>query len=182
VYDKSINSPPEGGCPDPIVRLVRLTGGVFVVCKTTSARRREGGIMNQANFLQSRGYGCTRAERDGVPGRPSGINESNGTLSFWSVRFPNTATDRVQHPRGNKGSPAETDHVVGKNILGVDSKHVISIVKTSGGSLESLRNKSGNLRDSCIEATLELARILKIESQPFGMLPLKKADTLEDTQ
>jgi len=153
-----------------------------VVCKTTSARRREGGIMNQANFLQSRGYGCTRAERDGVPGRPSGINESNGTLSFWSVRFPNTATDRVQHPRGNKGSPAETDHVVGKNILGVDSKHVISIVKTSGGSLESLRNKSGNLRDSCIEATLELARILKIESQPFGMLPLKKADTLEDTQ
>lgn len=163
MYDKSINSPPEGGCPDPIVRLVRLTGGVFVVCKTTSARRREGGIMNQANFLQSRGYGCTRAERDVVPGRPSGINESNGTLSFWSVRFPNTATDRVQHPRGNKGSPAETNHVVGKNILGIDSKYVIPIVKTSGGGLESFRNKSGKLRDSRMEVNLVWTRILNIE-------------------
>jgi hypothetical protein len=104
------------------------------------------------------------------------------TKSWWTIRLATAAKGRVPHPQGYPGSPAETARGAKKGTVVVDSKRVTSIVKTSGGSLESLGNKSGNPRDSRMGINLVWTGILKIESQPLGMLPLKKAETLEDPQ
>ncbi|MDR3413837.1 MAG: hypothetical protein P4L87_23230 [Formivibrio sp.] len=104
------------------------------------------------------------------------------TKSWWTIRLATAAKGRVPHPLGYPGSPAESARGVRKSTVDVDYKCFISIVKTSGGCLESLGNKSGNPRDSRLVFDLVWTGILKIESQRLGMFALKKAETLEDPQ